>query len=239
MIDLISALMTELIGWSIVSALILPGAVITVVLDQVTPLDRAQLWTLSLFFSGIVFVGLGYVLARGGHQDELLVWYAALVIVLAIVTGVLLFGFHARWVGAFLSRFRFGAELFNVDVWIPTVIRMAVASVIALTGTVTVLLARSASIVLNRAQVWMLALLLNAVLAYGLTRLGVRRHWFLFESDGDSTFETTVTAGGLLVVMANVVVMVAGCFLYYGVRVRALAGIFEQIAPAWPAWLNG
>jgi hypothetical protein len=52
-------------------------------------------------------------------------------------------------------------------------------------------------------------------------------------------FETTVTGGGLLVVMGNVAVMVVGCLLYYGLRVRMLAGIFEQMAPAWPKWMSG
>jgi hypothetical protein len=234
--------LTELIGWFTVSALILPGAVVTVVLDQITPLDRAQLWALSLFFSGIVFVGLGYALSRIERQNDLLVWYAALVIFLAIVAGVLSFGFNATWVGAFLSRFLFGPEVFNVDLWIPIVIRTAITSLIALTGTVVVLLARSASIVLGRAQVWMLAVLLNGVLAYGLTWWGLRKQWFLFESDPDfplSMFETTLTGGGLLVVMINVAVMAVGLLLYYGVRVRTLAGIFEQMAPALPTWITG
>jgi hypothetical protein len=233
---------TELIGWFMLGALILPGALITVVLDQVTPLDRGQLWALSLFFSGVVVVGLGYALARIGRQNDLLIWYAALVIFLAIVAGVLSLGFNATWVGAFLSRFSFGPELFNIDLWMPTVIRMAITSLIALTGTVVVLLARSVSIVLGRAQVWMLAVLLNGVLAYTLTWWGLRNQWFLFESDPDfplSMFETTVTGGGLLVVMVNVAVMAVGCLLYYGVRVRMLAGIFEQMAPAWPNWMSG
>jgi hypothetical protein len=57
------------------------------------------------------------------------VWYAALVIFLAIVAGVFSFGFHATWVGAFLSRFLFGPELFNIDMWMPTVIEIAITSV--------------------------------------------------------------------------------------------------------------
>jgi hypothetical protein len=238
MIELISELMTELIGWSIVSALILPGAVITVVLDQVTPLDRAQLWALSLFFSVVIFLWFGYVLGRGGRQDEILLWYPALVIVLAIVAAVLSFVFHVRWVGAFLSRFLFGSELFNVDMWMPTVIRVAVASVISLTGTLVVLLARSVSIILNRVQVWMLAVLLNIVFAYTLAWWGIRKQWTLFEGDSDLRALETVTMGALLVVVINVATMIVGCWLYYGVRARVLGGIFEQIAPPWPAWLN-
>lgn len=88
----------------------------------------------------------------------------------------------------------------------------------------------------------MLAVLLNGVLAYGLTWWGLRKQWFLFESDPDfplSMFETTLTGGGLLVVMINVAVMAVGLLLYYGVRVRTLAGIFEQMAPALPTWITG
>jgi len=32
--------------------------------------------------------------------------------------------------------------------------------------------------------------------------------------------------------------MAVGCLLYYGVRVRVLAGIFEQLAPTWPTLLS-
>lgn len=238
---MLTDLITELIGWFIVSALILPGAVVTALLDQITPLDRGQLWALSLLFSGIVFVGLAYVLARMERQSDLLIWYGALVIFLAIGAGVASFGFKATSVGAFLSRFPFGSALFNLDLWMPTVIRIAMTSVIALTGTVAVLLGRSVSIVLGRVQVWMLAVLMNGVCAYGVAWWGPRKQWFLFENDPDfpqSMFDAAVTAS-LLVVMVNVLVMAVGVLLYYGVRVSTLAVLFEQMAPVWPTWMSG
>lgn len=240
LIDLIKTLWTELVAWFIAS-LILPGAVVAAVLDQMTLLDRGQLWTLSVVCSVVLFVTLAYALNRIDRADDVFIWYPVLAISLAIVAAVLIYGFKARWVGAFLSRFRFGPELFNINLWMPTVIQVAIASVIALTGTVVVLVARGASIALSRTQVWMLAFLLNAVLAYALTWWGLRRQWFLFESDSgfpQSMFEETIAGGGLLVVMLNMAAMVLGCFLYFGVRARMLGGIFEYLAPAWPDWLS-
>ena len=70
---------------------------------------------------------------------------------------------------------------------------------------------------------------------------GLRRQWFLFESDPGfphSMFEETIAGGGLLVVMLNMAAMVLGCFLYFGVRARMLGGIFEYLAPVWPEWLR-
>jgi hypothetical protein len=169
-------LMTELIGWlmfGMFCALILPGVAVTIVLDRITPLYRGQLWALSVLFSGIAFVALGFVLAWMDRLSDILVWYLALVIFLAIVAGVLAFGFKATWVGAFLSKLLFGSELFNIDLRMPTVIQISITSVIALTGTVAVLLGRS---VLGRMQVWMLALLLNGLAVYGLARWGLREY---------------------------------------------------------------
>jgi hypothetical protein len=60
MFDLYRLLRTELIGWFIVGVLILPGAVVTVVIDQMTLLDRAQLWVLSVTSSAVLFVALAY-----------------------------------------------------------------------------------------------------------------------------------------------------------------------------------
>jgi len=51
-------------------------------------------------------------------------------------------------------------------------------------------------------------------------------------------FEGTVAGGGLLVVMLNMAAMVFSCFLYFSVRVRMLADIFEQLAQSWPDWLS-
>ena len=146
--SLYETLKTELVGWFIVS-LLLPGAIATAVLDQITPLDRGQLWAFSVACSGVIFVALVYAGSHGHRPNEAHLWYAALAISLAIVAIVLSFGFNVRWVGAFLSRFRFGPELFNLDVWIPTLIQIAITSVITLTGTVVVLLAKAAAIALS------------------------------------------------------------------------------------------
>jgi hypothetical protein len=231
--------LTEIKGWLVLAAIVLPGAVITAILDQMIPLDRGQLWTFSIVFSGIVFVSLILVLARNGRADYIILWYPLLVVSLLLAV-VLSLGFNVHWVAAFVSRFSFGPELFNPDLWIPTVINLVVTSVIALAGTVVILLARLGLIALTRSQVWGLAFVLNAIAAVALARVGGDRHWFMFTDDPDfpQSRSDQIIVGAMLVVAANMAFTLLACFLYFGFRATVFATLFLRMAPQWPDWLK-
>ena len=206
-------LLREIISWLVLAARVLPRALITAILDHMIPLNRGQLWTFSIVFSGIVFVSLALALDRKGRADYVIVWYPLLVVSLLLAV-VLSLGFNVHWVVAFVSRFSFGPGLFDPNLWIPPVINLVVTSVIALAGTVVVLLARLGLFALTRSQVWGLAFVLNAIAAVALARVGRYRHWFMFTDDPDfpQSRSEQVIVGAVLVVTANVVFTLLGCF---------------------------
>jgi len=219
---------TEVIGWSVLSAVVLPGSLVTAAIDQLTPLDRAQLWTLSIVFTSVIFV-VFVTLARLTGTPDVLLWYGVLVGSLLLLTAVLFFGFKVRWIGTFLSRFAFGPELFNADLWMPVVIQLVVASWMALAGTAAAALGWTASVAFSRVQLWMLAIVLNGVAAAALAARGRRRRSDFFER---------FVIGYFLVGAINVLATIVGCVLYFGCRVTVLAAAFSQFAPQWPDWFD-
>jgi len=152
---------TELIGWSLLAAIVLPGSLVAAAIDHFIALDRAQLWTLSILFTVLTFVALGALLNRVRSTDEIVLWYPALVGSLLIAFAILFFGFKIRWIGSFMARFAFGPELFDVDRWMPVVIQLVIASGMMLTGVAVIAFGWATTVTFSRIQIWLLALVSN------------------------------------------------------------------------------
>jgi hypothetical protein len=230
---------TELIGWSLLAAIALPGSLIAAALDHFTALDRGQLWTLSIFFSVLMFIALGALLDRVRSADEIVLWYPALVASLLLVLAVLFFGFKIRWIGSFMARFAFGPELFDMDRWIPVVIQVVLASGMMLTGLAVMALGWATTVTLSRIQIWLLAVVLNVMAGAAIGAWGRRRRWELFTpSHGSVDRFDEVTFGTLHVLTINMLATLLGCLLYFGCRVVVLGTLFLRMAPQWPDWLK-
>jgi hypothetical protein len=230
---------TELIGWSLLAAIVLPGSLVAAAIDHFIALDRAQLWTLSILFTVLTFVALGALLNRVRSTDEIVLWYPALVGSLLIAFAILFFGFKIRWIGSFMARFAFGPELFDVDRWMPVVIQLVIASGMMLTGVAVIAFGWATTVTFSRIQIWLLALVLNIMAGAAIGAWGRRARWELFTPRyGSLDRFDEVTLGTLNVLAINMLATLLGCFLYFGCRTAVLGSVFLRMAPQWPEWLK-